>query len=243
MFQKRYPAYTLFIFLILNISFWLHTKDIQNSWSNVPFAPSKNIAALNFGGDNQLAYRVYASVLQNSGSVDGKDISLKKYNYNILKDWFFLSHELDSRSDVVPLLAAYYYGGINDPEKLSHILDYLLLVGRSSEGEKWRWLGHAVYIARHQMQDNDKALELAYLLASNKSPDLADWARQMPAFILNDQGNNDLAYKIMLNLLISNADTLHPNELFFMQEYICTQILPSMEMISPPEFCHNFNGV
>lgn len=227
----------LLFFLIGNIFFWQHSKHIQKTWPNVPNAPTKPVAQLTFLGNTELAYRVYATMLQNIGSVDGKDISLKKYDYSKLKKWFFLLHDLNAHSDVVPLLAAYYYGGISDVNKLSEVLDYLEVVGQNPEGEKWRWLGHAVYIARHIMKDNDRALELAYKLSENKSPKLADWAKQMPVYILQDQGDTELAYKIMLNILISNVDTLHPNEIYFMQDYICNTLIPSDTALSPPSFC------
>jgi len=225
------------LFLTANIVFWMSSKDVQKTWMNVPLAPSMLKVDLSFLGNRQLAYRSYATMLQNIGSVDGKQISLKEYNYEHLKEWFFLEHSLDSHSDVVPLLAAYYFGAISDKDKLSNVLDYLSIAGQSPEGEKWRWLGHAVYLARHQMGDNERALKLAYLLSDNKSPDLADWAKQMPAFILQDQGDSDLAYKIMLNILISNVDTMHPNEIFFMKEYICNTIIPTQTNVVPPSFC------
>ena len=240
--NKRFIFYGLIITLFMNIALWCFSKDYHKQWQNVPQAPSHAATLINFGGDTQLAYRTYASILQNTGSMDGQSVSLKEYDHQSLKDWFFASDRLDPKSDVVPVLAAYYFGGINDSGKLQHVLDYLSHVGSSAKGEKWRWLGHAVFIARHQMQNNDKALELAYKLADNKSPDLADWAKQMPVFILNDQGESELAYKIMLNLLISNADKMHPNELFFMQEYICTKIIPNMALVEIPKFCHNFQS-
>ena len=238
--QNIVPHIFFIVFLTLNIGFWLYSKNIGKTWGNVPVAPSEFKININFLGDDQLAYRSYAFMLQSIGNVDGNTISLKKYDYTKLKDWFFIAHKLDPKSDIVPALAAYYFGAVLDPDKLDHVLDYLAVVGQNPEGDKWRWLGHAVYLARHQLEDNERALELAYLLADNKSPDLADWAKQMPVFILQDEGKSDLAYKIMLNLLISNAETLHPNELFFMREYICQTLLPTMPNTPRPEFCENF---
>jgi hypothetical protein len=234
---RKLPYILFVIFLTLNVAFWAFSKGVQKTWLNVPSAPSEVKANLSFLGDKQLAYRAYAIMLQNMGSTDGHQMSLKNYDYTKLKNWFFLQDKLDPHSDAVPLLAAYYYGAVADNKKLPHVLDYLSLAGQSPEGEKWRWLGHAVFLARHQMKDNERALELAYLLSENKSPDLADWAKQMPAFILQDEGESDLAYKIMLNILISNVDTMHPNEIFFMKDYICNTIIPAEASIVPPSFC------
>ena len=226
-----------FFFLIFNIAFWLYSKNIQKEWENVPLAPSLFKADMTFLGDRQMAYRAYAYFLQNLGNVDGKTVSLKKYDYTNLKDWFFLTYELDPESDIVPALAAYYFGAVQDPEKTRLVLEYLKVIGSSPKEERWRWLGHAVYLARHQLKDNELALDLAYALSENKSPDLADWAKQMPAFILADEGDSDLAYKIMLNLLISNVDKMHPNEVNFMVDYICNTLLPEVKPPEIPDFC------
>jgi len=69
-------------------------------------------------GDSQLAYRSYASLLQNFGNVDARSIALKDYDYNALGEWFMLSDKLDSRSDAVPMIAAHYYGAVQDPSML-----------------------------------------------------------------------------------------------------------------------------
>ncbi len=238
MVAKNKFTFIFFIaFLAINIAFWQKSKNIQKEWPNIPYAPTLEETKIIHLGNEQLAYRIYAAALQNMGSVDGRSISLKDYDYSRLYEWFSLTYELDPKSDVVPLLAAYYFGGINDSEKLEYVLGYLEIVGSSPLGEKWRWLGHAVYIARHIMNDNDRALQLAYKLAGNKNPDLADWAKQMPVYILEDQGDTELAYKIMLNLLITNAENLHPNELFFMQDYICNNLITKDSNLSDPGFC------
>lgn len=235
--EKQLSFYLLLIFGTANFLFWVPSHNIQKNWENVPPVPDKNSSTMAFMGDDQMAYRYYATMLQNLGNTDGHYISLKKYDYAALKDWFFLEDSLDPVSNVVPMMATYYFGAVKDKARLYHVFDYLSVVGQRPYGEKWRWLGQAVYLAWHEQDDKEKALELAYLLAANKDPDLADWAKQMPVFILHDQGKTDLAYKIMLNILISNVDTMHPNEINYMKDYICNTILKEDTSISPPDFC------
>ncbi len=237
-YKKRIP-FLLFIFMLLsNIAFWFYSHHVKSSWANVPPVPEQARATLLTLGDEQLAYRYYATMLQNIGNTGGRGVALKEYDYERLKKWFFLSDELDPLSDAVPMLASSYFGAVDDGEKLNHVLDYLAVAGSRPEKEKWRWLAHGVFLARHVQKDNDKALELAYKLANNKNPDLADWAKQMPAFILQADGQSALAYKIMLNILISNIDTLHPNEINYMQDYICNTLLPDLPKVTPPTFCN-----
>ena len=128
---------------------------------------------------------------------------------------------------------------MKDNEKVDHVLDYLAVVGARPEGEKWRWLGHGVFVARHIQKDNKRALELARILASNPSPHIGMWAKQMPALILQSEGNSDEAYKIMLNLLKDSADKVHPNEVNYMLDYMCNTILEDRELAQKPDFCAN----
>ena len=137
------------------------------------------------------------------------------------------------------MLAAWYYGAVKDKEKLDYVLDYLAVVGEKPYGNKWRWLGHGVFLARHVQEDDDRALALARILAENKNPNLGMWATQLPAIILQSQGNKEEAYKIMINILQNSAEELHPNEVNYMVDYICNTILKDDDTIQKPEFCDN----
>ena len=237
--QAKTFSYSLFIlFFVANMLFWMESRSIQSLWRNVPPAPEAHRAGMMTLGDDQLAYRVYATMLQNLGSSGGRYVSLKEYDFKRLKNWFLLEDKLDPVSDAVPMMAAYYYGGVKDSDKLDHVLDYLSFVGERPIAEKWRWLGHAVYLARYQQKDNDKALALAYKLAANKNPDLGDWAKQMPVFLLQAKGETELAYEIMLGILQSNVDKMHPNEINFMRDYICNTLLKDRPDIADPALCN-----
>ncbi len=237
-----YPLLALIFFLFLNVAVWRQAHVVQAPWANVPPAPEKEKSAMIALSDKQLAYRYYGLMLQNTGSIGAQDVSLNDIDYAKLQDWLFLEDYLDPVSNHVPMLAAQYFGAIEDSEKLNYIHDYLAVVGVRPYNNKWRWLAHGVFIARHVQKDNDKALEMAYKLASNKDPDMATWAKQMPAFILNDQGDTNTAYEIMLNILIDNVDIMSPQEIFYMRDYICNTLLDERPKSDKPDFCTEINS-
>ncbi|NCO02974.1 MAG: hypothetical protein GW903_02145 [Alphaproteobacteria bacterium] len=240
--QKNHKTlyYLIFVFaLFLNVSFWVYSKTVQTKWANVPPVPKSESATMMALSDKQLAYRGYNTMLQNIGSTGGYVASLLDYNYADLKQWFFLLDHLDPVSDVTPFLASYYYGAVKDSKKLDHVLDYLAIVGTRDFGNKWRWLGHGVFIARHIQKDNVRALELANILAANQNPDIGIWAKQMPAIIQQSEGNTEEAYKIMINLIQDSSETLHPNEINYMVDYICNTILKEDTTLQKPDFCDN----
>src|SRR5690606_29463629 len=119
----------------------------------------------------------------------GRTTSLQDYDYEELSKWFLLTARLDKVSNHIPYIAAYYFGSVQTPEKLTPLLEYLREVGRLNiEGaEKWRWLAHAAFLARFRMGEPQTALEIARELSALPEKGLPGWARQMPAFIQAEQ--------------------------------------------------------
>ena len=237
-----YPA-VLFLFALiicLNITLWSSVRNVQVQWSNVPPTPSVAGALWSSLGDPQLAYRSYGITIQNMGDTGGKVLSLAEYDYDALGKWFRLQHALDPDSGFTPFLAGYFFGGVKDPEKLPPIIDYLELAAGNGEAQKWRFLGQAAFLARYRMNDIDRALELANKLANFDNPDMALWARQLHVVILNAQGEKEAAYEIMVNLLRTEADSLHPNEVNATLAYICETILDEQEAKADP-LCKDFH--
>jgi hypothetical protein len=221
--------------ITLNVALWFSVRSVQVEWKSVPPTPGLSGALWTTLGDAQFAFRSYGIMIQNMGDTAGRTTSLRDYDYNALGKWFRLSHELDPESGFMPLLAGYVFGAVRErPEKLLPVIDYLELVAGNGEGEKWRFLAHASFLARYRMNNMNKALDLAYKLAAFENPDMPGWARQMPVFILTAQGEKQAAYEYMVNLLKSEADNLHPNEVNATLDYICTQILDKREAMADP---------
>lgn len=221
--------FILIVAVMLNLASWLSVRKISTKWLNVPEVPALN-TAIGFGlGDAQLAYRQIGIMIQNLGDTGGRSTPLKAYNYDRLGQWFFLVDKLDPKSHFMPFIAAYYFANVDDSQKLSNVVDYLAVVGQRPGQERWRWLAQAVYIARWQMKDLDKALALSKILASLNEPDLPLWTKQMPAFVLNAKGNKEEAAAVMMEILKSSVDKIHPNEVNHTKDYICTRILTEKE--------------
>jgi hypothetical protein len=216
---------TFAFILALNVSLWLSVKSVRTEWGNVPPVPSKVGALWTALGDEQFAYRLYGLFIQNMGDTGGRVINLNEYNYEELAKWFNLQNELDQRSDFSPFLAGYFFGNVRDPEKLRPLVDYLEKASGNGEGQKWRFLAQAAFLARFKMKDQDRALELAYKLSSFENPKMAPWAKQMPAFILSSEGEKEAAFTLMVSLLETERENLHPNEVNAMLDFICTRTL------------------
>jgi hypothetical protein len=213
---------------------WMELRPQQAEWANVPPAPSADGAAMSFLGDKQMAYRAIGIMLQNMGDEGGRVAALKDYNYIRLGRWFKVQHELDPRSDYTPLLAAYYFGANEDVKDLDSVIEYLTLVGDSSYSNKWRWLSQAMYLARIKQNDLDKALRLSYRLADMYKPGMPAWVVQMPSFILAQKGDQEAAYDLAIKMIRDEGHNMHPNEINFMKDYICTRILNEAQAAMNP---------
>ena len=231
---EKKVSFALVIALAANIMFWLNLRDMQAQWSNVPPAPKEQVAAFYGLGDETFAYRINALMLQNLGDTGGRVTMLRDYDYNSLSSWFFLQDKLDPKSDFMPHLAAYYFGNVQEPEKYRPVLEYLKMVGARPEGIKWNWLYFAVYYARHKLNDLDKALELANVLAQTKNPNVPDMVRNMAAYVMNAKGTKREAYIMLVESLKANMYKMKPENILSTRAFICEQILDASEAKDDP---------
>ncbi len=224
----------LFVALSLQILLSLGLRPERAKWGNVPNAPSELAYTAAFLGDKSLAHRMVAILLQNFGGSGGRTIPLKEYDLDNVAEWLDLGHTLESRSNYLPFLAAYYFGATQEPQYLGPIMDFLAKAGRGGDKEDWRWLSNAVYMARFQLEDFDKATALANELAAMYRPGMPALIAQMPAFIQLQIGEKEASYNIMMELLKTSADDMHPNEVNFMIDYICNRILEGVARANHP---------
>lgn len=228
--KRNLPLYIVFcIILVLNIGLWFYSRDLRPTWGNVPPVPGVRAAERMTLADPQMAYRMIGLTIQNLGAIGGKDQSFQNYNYGRLRDWFFLEDQLDPLSNFIPALAAYYYGATQKISDLTPVIDYLEVVGQRPQPQKWRWLAHAVYLARFKQGDLNRALDLANKMAALPGDDMPIWSRQMPAFVLNAMGDKQASYALMMSILSENVDDLDPAEILFIRDYVCGRILSPEE--------------
>lgn len=211
--------------LILNALVWVYSSPKLPVWSNVPPAPSRISATTAFLGDEELAYRSLALTVQSFGNSTGQVVALKDYNYKNLGTWFDLADSLNSRSNYVPFLAGYYFAANQNPSELMPVIDYLRRIGTYPDAEKWRYLGQAIFLARHKMNDMPLALQLADELSKTYKPGMPAWTLQMKAIIASDMGEKEMAYNLMLDTLQNQSDGMDPAEINYMVDEICNRIL------------------
>lgn len=224
------PLYCFFaVMLLSNIALWEGMRGVKSQWISIPPTPSIAGAKAFALGDSQFAYRLFGLMIQNFGDTGGRVTPIGDFDFEALGRWFTLQHALDPKSDHMPFLAAFVFGGSQTPEKLGPVVAYLELAAGDGSGQKWRWLAHAINLSRFKMNDMPNALRLAEKLAAIDNPEMPIWTRQMRGFIMNDQGNKQAALQVMLSILQSGQGVLQQGEINATLDYICRRVLSPEE--------------
>jgi hypothetical protein len=182
-------------------------------------APTPTAAKALAFGDDQFLHRVFALRLTTAGDWDGRVVPLRAMHYGNVVAWLRATEALDPRANLVPALAMHYFGQSQDPAQVAQVVGFLRGHGIHDPDRKWRWLAHAVFLARHRANDLPLALELAQELAALPSTVMPVWARQMPAFVLDAMGEREAADLVMGAILATESD-LSPAETAFMLRFL-----------------------
>ncbi len=205
-------------FLMLQVMFWINTKDIKANLTVVPRAVGmQEVEALSFG-DKQFYFRYIALLIQNAGDSFGSFAALSDYNYKDLSQWFYLMDHLDSISDFTPSLASYYYGQTQNTEDVRYVVSYLKDHSKDRIEEKWWWMVQGAYLSYRVLRDMDLALELSSYL-DQLPEDTPVWAKYLTSILLLEKGDKEKSYE-MLKVLARNIDDLSDHEKRFVEFFI-----------------------
>lgn len=233
----------LLICVGLQLGYWHETRGIRPDMGVVPSVPGKaEVKALAFG-DEQFYFRVLAFKLQNAGDSYGRFTSLRYYDMFKLYLWFALLDTLDSRSDMMPAMATYYFSQTQNAPDVRYIVDYLYTHAMRDVPKKWWWLLQSIYLAQHKLEDQDLAMKVAAPLVN---PGVPVWAQQMAAVVHEKRGEMEHALRIM-EAIHANVDQLSDADLKYMTYFIeerlqaleknqeRNQLLDALKAVKPTE--------
>ncbi len=211
---RNYTALLMLVFA--QLGFWYKTHDIKPDFGIVPEVPGRQtLHALTFG-DNEFYFRIMAFTLQNAGDTFGRFTALRYYDFNKLYHWFSLLDELDSRSNMMPSMATYYFAQTQNTPDVRYIVDYLYEHSVKDVEHKWWWLLQAIYLSLHKLDDTDLALKVAQPLQNSQVP---VWAREMTAVVHEKRGEMDDALEIM-ETIKNNVNNIPQADLNYMTYFV-----------------------
>ena len=218
-------AYIIFaIFLTLNLIGWMAVRYELAIWINVPPPPEKTAMAIGSLGDTEMAYRSIGFMLQNMGDHGGETRNIDTYDFDRLKQWFFLADSLNQRSDYVPFLAAYYYGAAKSTDNIGRLVEFLGTVGQRPYAEKWRWLSWSITAANQKLNDLDTAIYLANHLKNIKVESKPAWADRLVPALYSANGRKADAQIAAEEVFQDNFTSFPYQDQVFMLTLLCSKL-------------------
>jgi hypothetical protein len=140
--------------------------------------------------------------------------------------WLDLATDLDSDSRYPYLLAARHFAETGTPEQRRSMLDWIYRRFQERPNERWPWLVHAVFAARHGLHDNALAETYAAALRTRVTdPKAPSWVVQMEFLLRADLGEAEDARAILAGL-IGAGQIRSPAELKFLESRIAAAETP-----------------
>jgi hypothetical protein len=134
--------------------------------------------------------------------------------------WLDLSTKLDADSRYPLLLASRHFAETGTPEQRRRMLDWIYQRFQERPNERWPWLVHAVFAARHVLHDEPLAESYAAALRTRVTdPKAPSWVAQMDFLMRADRGEAEDA-RAILAALIDAGQIRSPGELKFLESRI-----------------------
>jgi hypothetical protein len=186
-------------------------------------------------GENAFAGYLVMMFLQNVDVPLGRATPLADLERKTVIGWLDLGLDLDPDTGYPLLLAARHYAETGSPEQRRMMLDWVYRRFEERPNQRWPWLAHAVFVARHVLQDTTLAEFYAAALRTQVSdPTVPSWVRQMDLLLRADLGETADA-KVILGGLIAAGQIRSPAELKFLESRLAPESNPAPPPSAGPQ--------
>lgn len=212
----RPVLFTLLIGLLLQTGLHASRDRLQATQAPLPVPLQSDYLNISSLGDPVALSKLLMLWLQGFDYQPGISIPFVRMDYPLLIKWLDAILLLDPDSHYALLSAVRIYSEVPDDAKKRQILDFVYRKFLENPAQRWPWMAHAVYVARHRL--NDKQLALVYareLRLRTTGMNIPDWAKQMELFALEDVGEPEAA-RILLGGLIESGEITEQREIDFL---------------------------
>jgi hypothetical protein len=207
------------LFQRLNAPAWTDVGDLETP----PRLELMRAASL---GEDSFAGYLVALFLQNFNVSLGRATPVAAMDRSAVIRWLDLSTALDGDSRYPLLLAARHFAETGTPEQRRRMLDWIYQRFQERPNERWPWLVHAVFAARHGLHDQPLAKTYAAALRTRVTdPKAPSWVAQMDLLLRADLGETEDARTILAGL-IDAGQIRSPGELKFLESRIAAVRAP-----------------
>ena len=218
---KAVPVWVLLLLFASLSSQWLLQKNdatYRAVGKELPEPPSTEVVTLASLDAPIFAAQFLMLWLQSFDVQPGISLSFRNLDYARVRAWLQLILDLHPEGQYPLLSASRVYAEVDDPERQRLMLGFVAEQFETDPSRRWPWLAHAVYVAKHRLEDREFALQLAERLAAHQhNVAIPSWATQMNIFVLEDMGEIESA-KVLLGGLLDSGQITDPHERWFLSK-------------------------
>jgi hypothetical protein len=186
-------------------------------------------------GENVLAGYFVLLFLQDFNVPSGRVTPLAALDRSAVIRWLDLASELDPDTGYPLLLATRHFAETGTPAQRRTMLDWVYRRFQERPDQRWPYLVHAVFVARHVLHDNSLARFYAAALRTQvNDPTAPSWVRQMDLLLRADLGEAADARVILAGLLAA-GQIRSPAELKFLESRLPAEPASRLPTGRPPE--------
>jgi len=208
--------FVLLLSLFLQCYWHFSFSNLQVTRYNLSAPPHSSFIRLVSLDDTVTAAKITMLWLQAFDNQPGISIPLKQLNYDRVIEWLDVILALDNKIQYPLLAAIRFYAEVQDEEKQRKMIRYVSEKFIEYPNERWPFMAHTVYIAKHRIKDMQLAIECAQLLRRYATGDnVPYWAKQMEIFVLEDMGELESAM-ILIGGLLESGELKDPSQRKFL---------------------------
>lgn len=212
------------VWVVLFLSFFLQCywhwsfTSLKIKQQELPVPPKTSLVRLISLDDPVPAAKWAMLWLQAFDNQPGISVPLKDLDYDRVGEWLDLILDLDNKIQYPLLAAIRFYAEVSDEAKQKQMIHYVIEKYLENPNERWPYMAHAVYIAKHRIKDQQLALECAKLIRQYATGDnVPYWARQMEIFVLEDMGELESA-KVLIGGLLESGELKDAHQIKFLTQ-------------------------
>ena len=178
-----------------------HQARQQSSPGAAPSAQLSLIAGMGERAAVGYAMNLY---VQSFDAQAGAVLKMREFDHPAIAQWLERAAQVNPSSSYSLMLASRVFAEIASDANSRVFLDLVHRHFTARPNERWVWLSHAIFVARHFLQDPELARHYSRSLRELTDPaQVPRWARQMEVFLLVEQNQAQAAQLLIAAMLAS----------------------------------------